>query len=185
MKHTVLKLMAGWGLVFAAQAESTVRLNNQDAQKPVVLWYDGRLAYEGVYVQVCASIAAGPWWPVASVEGAREVFPLSEPGYFDAGVGVVPFVVPERMLVDFQVFAWQGTADGWDDSVVKGQSVKWNQWVGSWDPGSGLPASGPVLEIPGNIVLYALPEPNSIALGILGGLALMVRRWKVAKIPGK
>jgi hypothetical protein len=70
--------------------------------------------------------------------------------------------------------AWEGTS-GYDASLVKGQSAPITLTLG----GAGSPPS-----VPANLVglasfsMVAIPEPSTMALGLLGAAALLYRRRK-------
>jgi hypothetical protein len=76
----------------------------------------------------------------------------------------------------FVVRAWQG-GTGYADATYKGQSQIFTvDALGGTPPGGGLPVATPTLD---NLSAFTLvPEPSTIALGVLGAAALLFRRRK-------
>jgi len=102
------------------------------------------------------------------------------PGNFDLGAGLVPGVA-DNAQASFQLLAWKGTG-GFAAATEKVSSAVWQQGTGSWNSTAQPPAAvvGVSLNIPGNLTIIptVVPEPSTIALGLLGGLALLIRRRK-------
>lgn len=158
-------------------ADATVKLNNYDSQMPIYYLQSGNLAGQTidgytVYVQVMASYVGGIWTPVEIAGTTTSIFELKEPGYFDAGVGVIPGGKTDAFYT-FYVHTWVGTTTP-DTSGIQAYSAHWDQAVGTWDPNSGLPANGPRLEMPNSIVLNPAPEPSTLVLSVFGSIGLML-----------
>ena len=169
MSRVFVLLTTGLILVFSihSRADSTVRLNNRDANQPI---YDNNLQTPAFgpeyYVEVLAGPVGGVLSPITLAGSTETHFPFTEPGYFDAGVGIIPGVM-DGGPADFMIRAWKKSAD----FVADGLSAKWTQLTGSWNPVSGSPdaASTPVLKIPSiTVINVPVPEPATIALGLLG-----------------
>jgi hypothetical protein len=108
------------------------------------------------------------------------VFAPTEPGFFDNGGMSIPGATGTSASLTVQ--AWVG-ATTFAAATTKG-SVTFNQAVASWDPNAQPPApkSGPDLTMPaftlGEGTTPVIPEPSTIALGMLGAAALLIRRRK-------
>lgn len=151
--------------------DATVQLNNKESDTPIYI-INGVLASGDVYVEILSeTIPGGPWSPIQIAGSSTTVLTLSQPGYFDAGVGVIPGAV-DNATVNFQVRAWTGGSE-YETAPYSAETPTWSQSTGSWNPNSGLPATGPILQMPYSLILN-VPEPSSIALGILGGATLLV-----------
>jgi len=179
-------------LSFSVKAQTaTVNLNNFDANGgngvPIYLLTSGTLApTTGIFVQILGGPVGGAVAPVTDKNGVA-IPPIlmgtggAGAGYFDAGVGIIPGVTGgAQAQIGFQ--AWQGTAaGGWAGATVKNQATTWTQLSGNWNSAQVPPAPFPniALALPGtSITLTGVPEPSTIALGLLGGLALLIRRRK-------
>jgi len=109
------------------------------------------------------------------------------PGYFNGGTVVVSQVAPGASGT-FRVFAWDSTAGA--ATSYAAALTAWNSGLthGGWSApvtvptgGAGVPA-GPPLALSGlqpwAVTIVPVPEPSTIALGILGVGALLLRRRK-------
>ena len=181
-----------WFTLCAVQAmgDATIRLNNKDAQMPIFLRHVGTLATpaDQIYIQVLAGPAGGTLIAVTPIGATTSVIELSEPGYFDAGVGIIPGI-GDGKVVDCRIQLWQPLPD-WTglpryEAGTSQWITKWTQRSGSWDPQSGLAPTGPVLAIPLSPIVGAVPEPSTVALGILGGAALITNSVMKASKPKK
>jgi hypothetical protein len=163
-------------VVAPAVAESpiraTVSLNNYDANKAIYLQTDFRLApVAGVYVELLGGPDAEHLSLVVAAGSGQSRFSLSEPGYFDAGVGIIPGVEPTEMAT-LQLRVWNGNYGVYSEAT--GDSVTWRQATGYWNSQAvpPLPATGPVLALPGELFVkdapYYIPEPGSLILLSLG-----------------
>lgn len=169
-----LALLAALTLMGAANiwAAATVTLSNYDSNMPIFYNAVGTLApLDGTFVELI-----GPNGPVTPTGGGSSILSLAEPGFFDGGFGVVPGVADSAQAA-LTLRAWRGAAT-WDVAAERGE-VSWTQATGAWDPTAVPPAapSGPALAIPSS-PLIVVPEPSTIALGILGGAALLLFRRK-------
>lgn len=137
----------------ALGASSTVTLNNYDALQPIFYLTSGTLAPVGTYVELLGGPIGGPLAPVASSSNGAGEFRIDNPGYFDAGIGVIPGVTANG-LAEFQLRAWT-SADSYADATYRGQTTIWQQLTGSWDSNAAppQPPSGPPAQIPSAIVI--------------------------------
>lgn len=176
MKKLVILAALMMGLTAAYAQKATVTFNNYDADKAIFVGSVGTLAGTDVMWQLLGDGQG----VVEAVAGATQsVFPVSaDAGYFDLGVGVVPGAVAGA-TVNFELRAWKG-AD-YASASEKG-SVSWSQATGSWNDVAVPPAAptGPALAIPASVLVTTtvIPEPSTIALGLLGAAALLIRRRK-------
>jgi hypothetical protein len=153
-------------------AEATVKMNNIDSHKPILALPDGTLLDgKDVYVELYGGPIGGTLFPVIPVGISDSRIRLSQPGYFDAGVGVVPGILGNS-YAEFYIRAWFGWPY-YDSASYFNQSPHWTQKTGLWDPKSGLVPTGPALDVSASFVV-ALPEPSGAALGIVGGAALFI-----------
>lgn len=184
MKKT-LGVIAGLALMGVAQSyaanQATIAANNYGAAAGVINYEatagTKTLLPADAWIEVLGG-AAG------SVNSLGAAFHPSEPGYFDNGVLLVPGVAAGA-TASFEVRAWSG-ATAYDAATLKG-SASFTQATGTWDDGVGGtnppgPKSGPDLAVPSFTVGAAgtpvIPEPSTIALGVLGAAALLIRRRK-------
>jgi hypothetical protein len=160
-----LALLAALSMVsVSAMADATITLNNWDSDKAIFSLKEGTIATGNVF---CELLGDGK---VVSAFTAQD-------GYFDNGVGVVPGAA-DNATVSFTLRAWtEGAA--FPGTGLKGE-VSWSQATGSWNSAAvpAVPATGPAMAIPSSIVLGPVPEPSTIALGVLGAAALLLRRRK-------
>jgi hypothetical protein len=133
---------------------ATISLNNWDSNQAVFYQAIGNLAQVGTMVELLGGPIGGSMSPVYAIgSGSPIIFSLGNPGFFDAGVGVVPFVVAGAWA-QFQLLAWEG-ATKYDDATSKGQSPIFQGQTGSWDPNAVPPALpiGPSLPLPSPVVV--------------------------------
>lgn len=97
--------------------------------------------------------------------------PLTEDGYFFGGMGIVPGV-PDNAVVEITLRAWMD-APTWEAAGWRGE-VTWHQLTGSWNPEAFPPSppTGPDLTNPA--LTFIIPEPSTIALGLMGGSAMLL-----------
>jgi hypothetical protein len=158
--------------VFSA---ATVRLNNYDSMMPIYYKYSGNLASgDKCYVQVFGGFVGSKLFPVVNPQTGQSIFHLNAPGYFDGGVGIIA-AVPDGSPVSLEIIAWKGT-ENYATSYEDGTSGTFFQFAGSWDSNSGLPPTGPSLQIPHSIGInmYPVPEPSIIALVGLGMVGFLL-----------
>jgi hypothetical protein len=177
MRIRLISVLLTFGIILSSIgfADLTVKLSNHDSMMPIFYQTFGTLATRNdFYVEVLAGPVGSTLIP-ATIAGTTEtVIKLDQPGYFDGGIGVIPQYdgLHDNGPVDLQVRAWTG-APTYDQSVSTGMSLRWSQFTGSWDPNSGLPPSGPTLNMTASFVVgMPIPEPSVTALGIIGSLAL-------------
>jgi len=179
-------------LSFSVKADkATVNLNNFDANGgngvPIYLVTSGTLApTAGVFVQILGGPSGGEQSAVQDKTGAA-IAPWAMgtggagAGFFDNGVGIVPGVA-DGAQANITLQVWQGTAAGGFGAATTKASATWTQATGSWTSTQVPPAPFPnvALAIPGTSLTMTgvVPEPSTIALGLLGGLALLIRRRK-------
>lgn len=191
MKRTALlaalMLMA---LPSSTWGAATVLLNNYDSNVPALYqhftypWsWDASLVpaplNQNFYVVLLGGPTCALLQPVTIAGTTTFIIPIADvPGFFDAGVGVVPGVV-DRATACFQLWlcqARQGQVDFGVDRI--NQTARWSQATGAWDPAAQppLPPAGPPLQLPIPTWVVDIPEPSTLALGLLGAAALFLRR---------
>lgn len=174
MKKT-LALAAALTVLWTASswAAATISLNNYDSNNPIFYGQTGTLApATGTFVELISTQG-----PVLDTATQSSIIPMSEDGFFFGGVGVVP-TLADSATTDFTLRAWRGAAT-YDAATERGE-VTWNQATGSWNPNAvpPAPAAGPALQNPAGLVITVIPEPSTIALGLIGGAALLFFRRK-------
>lgn len=159
------------------KADATIELSNIDSTKPIFYQNIGTLASgDGFYVELMAQSGAGSAWvPVYIAGNTTSILTLSQPGYFNAGVGIIPGA-SDNSDVSFYVRAWTG-ASTYESSIElgqNGQSSIWHQNTGSWDPNSGLSATGPILAMSDSVIISAhpFPEPTTCVLSLFGAIGM-------------
>jgi hypothetical protein len=167
-----LLLAAALAPLSAAAADGFVRLSNYPGNNPIFFFTTStRLPVDGSFVQVLGGPRDGSLQVLSSSTG-QTVFTLTEPGFFDAGFGVVPGV-PEGTSGFFQLKAWRNAPDfetALRTTGVVGQSVMFSALTGTVTE----PAQ---LETPSFLMCAdCVPEPSTFLLGLLGAGALLVRR---------
>jgi hypothetical protein len=164
--------------IYNTCAIETVNMSNIASQMPIYYdIYGNTTANTPIYAQILYHIYDGaPWALVVSVSTGSSIMTVDESGYFDGGVGTVPWAT-DNSLVSFYVRAWSGTPD-YDSSIQLGKngiSTIWQQNTGSWDQSSGLEPTGPALEMSSHVLVQVqpMPEPSTIALFILASPLLV------------
>ncbi len=169
---TLVTTLPCWAVV-------TVRLNNTDSGMQIGFPNDPHLTFGTGYVELSYSYAGMVAHTIYSADTQKTVFALDANGFFDAGIGVLP-EADSSWQVYITLRAWQGNPN-WNSGLAINQEMSsWTQTtLGSWDPQSGLPPSGPILNIPSPI---GTPEPSTLALGGLGACLLFSRlgwsKWR-------
>ena len=135
---------------------------------PIYLWTEGNLApMSDVYVEVKLGSRGGTQVSSPILGTETIVFPLSAPGYFDAGLGSLGLSQPGTDL-GFQIRAWRGFEGRqlvYDGAFIRGTSESWIQKAGD-----------PILHIPSPILLdYAptIPEHSTLTYGVIGAATLL------------
>lgn len=171
--------------VFAQKA--VVNLNNWDVDKPIFFKSQGGAIPAGttVYAELLGGTVGGTLAPVVPTSGGSSVITVDPDGHFDAGVGVVPGLTAAGPA-DFQLRAWTG-ATTYSAATPDNQAITpvFAGTVNAWND-TAVPQPLPIgttLNLPAaNLVIGSgspvIPEPSTIALGLLGAGALLIRRRK-------
>ena len=163
----------------SAFASGTVWLNNYDADKPVFYLTSGSAANGAdFYAEIWGGPVGGTLSQLKTEGGTATAFALTQ-GYFDAGYATIPGVADSAQAT-LELRAYKGTSYATAEAVGK---LTWNQATGT---AANLTAEPPVMQNPatlnltGNALITAVvvPEPSTIALGMLGAAALLIRRRK-------
>ena len=165
-----LALLAALSMVSAsAMADAVVGLENWTAGTTITV--NGKAPTADVFFTL-----TGPGGLVyASGDKTQTQFTVGKAdlGNFDVGTGVIPGVT-----------GGQAASLKWDLWTAAGEkaSVSWSQATADWNPAAvpPTPAIGPAGTFP-NVNLVAgtvppIPEPSTIALGMIGAAALLLRR---------
>ena len=182
MKNNIIVLFCGLLHLFQIHAQgkeySTINMNNIDCKMPLYLYKNGNLApVDTTYVMILSGPAGGALSPVTPIGVNSPLIKLSQPGYFDAGVGIIPGIGPNYEIT-VEVIAWQsfpvnpGTYEG---ATFTGSHL-WYQFAGSWDSSSGTTPTGPSLAMTRPVLITGVPEPKTVALGLLGGAAMITNQ---------
>jgi hypothetical protein len=173
MKKSVLAIVCAMATV-GAYAQGTVNFANAGAWGTAPVFNtDGTtpLAGAGFMAELYGGADAASLLPVGSAT------PFLVSGFFNGGATSVGTVQPGA-TGSFQVRAWDvSTGTGWDDATVRGESTVFQVATG----GSGAPASPPA-GLAGltsfSLSAAVVPEPTTVALGLIGAAALLLRRRK-------
>lgn len=109
--------------------------------------------------------------------GTGRAIVLDEPGYFD--FGPIDTNVGDNMSATFKIELWKGTSGSTFASSIERTAMIWTQNTGSYPTGVPPPPPAPATLTfggAGSIGIILIPEPATITLGLLGGLALFARR---------
>jgi uncharacterized protein (TIGR03382 family) len=98
--------------------------------------------------------------------------------YLNAITVIVPSVAPGSAGT-FEVRAWVGNSATWEDAFAAGAKQGRSFPISVTTGGAGSPPSLPA-DLVGlqSFAVTPFPEPSTIAFGVLGGLALLLRRRK-------
>jgi hypothetical protein len=173
MKKVLAFLAAVTMISGSAFADASVYLNTYDAGHPIFYLTSGSPATgSDFFAEVLGGPQGGALAPIAS--SGVSTFAIVA-GDFDNGFGSIPGLA-DNSAGSFTLRAWKGTA-GYDAALEKG-SVSWNQTTGA-NPGAPALPTPATLNIPSSVLIVAaVPEPSTIALGLLGAAALLIRRRK-------
>jgi len=98
---------------------------------------------------------------------------------FEGGVGEFSAAVVAGSDVTMKVRSWTGAAT-YDAATFKGETGTWTVKSGSWDKTPPIPLAPDIaLNMPALTMIdtsTVIPEPTTIALAMLGGAALFLRR---------
>lgn len=178
MKKT-LALAAALTVLWTASswAAATVGLNNYGTGAGQIFWEQTpgnpiAAPTAGTFVQLVVTATGAP---VTDAATGDALIAMSEDGRFYGGTGVVPGAA-DSATVELTLRAWRDAAS-WDAATARG-SATWSQATGAWNPQAvpPAPATGPDMLNPA--VTIVVPEPSTIALGLLGGAALLLFRRK-------
>jgi hypothetical protein len=155
-------------------AQGTVNFNNRNLTRPDGTTYHAPILGNTVgataqLVQIGAGGAVTPLTPTHTFRAAPN-------NQFLTGnlIVEIPGVAAGTVGTVVRMRAWQGAS--YDAAAEKGESA--NITLGAL---GGTPASGPPLTPPnldGLESFTVVPEPSTIALGVLGAAALLLRRRK-------
>ena len=117
--------------------------------------------------------------PVVDMTTQSSIIPLTEDGFFFGGVGVVPGLA-DNATTEFTLRIWRGAARY--DAAAERESFTWTQATGSWDLNSVPPAPpiGDALQNP--VLCHYIPEPGPIALGLIGGAAMLLFGGRASRL---
>jgi len=164
-----------------AVAQGTVTFNSTGSQ----VFYDP--AYNGGVAVPVGSFTVGLYYgatgttdPTAlTLLRTAGISPLA--GRFLGGLVTTPNTTPAGSPAVFEVRAWSGAyasfeaaVSSGDGSVYVGRSGLFNNPTG----GAGSPPGAPQSLTFANVLVSPVPEPSTIALGLLGVGALLLRRRK-------
>jgi hypothetical protein len=131
---------------------AAVAVNNYDSKKTINNADGSLAAIADTFVQVWGGPIGEPLKLLASSTGVR-TFKLTEPGYFDLGIGIVPDVTPSGPA-QFQVRAWRGGTN-YETAIRRGVSLVFTQATGGVLPPPSIPNPAALL-IPDAIVLRSV-----------------------------
>lgn len=169
---TIASLIAALLVVLSTASAGTgpVFVNNYDANFPIYLYNlagpIGPVPNDGsFYIQIFAGSDGG------SLVSIIPSTPLisADPGFFD--FGFTDTGLPDHGSGYFRLRVWAGDLGSTYDSSVIRNELDWTQTVGSYSASTGVPP----FPQPSSLT-FGVPEPSSVALFVLGGLALALRR---------
>jgi hypothetical protein len=162
-----LALLAALSVVsVSVMADATIGIENYTANTPIFELTAGTAPTTDVFCQLLGNGSVVSSFTVAKADA----------GFFDNGVGVVAGAA-DNSMVNFEFRAW--TVGTWPPTDGLWAQGSWSQATGSWNPAAvpPTPAMGPAGNFP-SLTLGPIPEPSTIALGMLGAAALLLRRRK-------
>jgi len=172
LKHIALIAVASFlAVVQGFAGTGPVNANNYDANSaagfPIYYLNSSTLApIDGtIWVQLYAN-------NVALFSGTGKALD-SDPGFFD--FGPVDTNVGDTTSASFKLEAWKGSAGSTFASASERNSVTWTQNTGNYPVGTPPPPPNPAtLTYGGNasLTIVSVPEPATITLGVLGGVAV-------------
>ena len=188
MKKVATLAISLWASAVVSHAQGTVNFANAGAGFNAQVYIDvvggSQFAGAGYMAQLLLVGAGGSLTPVGNVAN----FIAGANGYFNGGAVTVPGVAAGATAT-FQVFAWNGASGqaayapalaAWQAGLIYGGfSLPDPAGVTIATGGAGNPP-GPPAGLVGlqPWAVTIVPEPSTIALGIIGGLALLLRRRK-------
>jgi hypothetical protein len=172
---TMKKIFCAFGLLaltsFSSFAQGTVNFDNLGTGQPIYLYPGGAGAGTGPSARAALFMNG-----VLIPDSITTFFSTTDPGamYLSSIVVAIPGVTPGASAT-LQAGAWIG-GPTFDDAIARGFSEPFSVVTG----GAGEPPT-----LPGDTTFKSfsivVPEPSSIALGLLGACALLFSR-RVAKL---
>ena len=142
---------------------------------------DGRLASSAFRAQLWASAPGGTLEAIGAT--ANFLTGSSGAGFFIGGSRIITQVAPGG-TAQIQVRAWRvtdgtTTANTWQEAAARGRGLGQSA-VFTVATGGGGDPPGPPVQLIGMTSFNLVPEPSTIALGIIGGLGtlMLIRRRK-------
>jgi len=125
--------------------DAAVWLNNYDANCPIIDADD--LAFGDDFgVQVWGGPVGGVLRPVVMETSGTSIVKLKEPGFFNAGIGIIPAFPDDQNQADFIIRVWKG-APAYELAGIVMQSARWTQTTGAY-PLSSNSTPPAALQIP-------------------------------------
>jgi len=186
MKKVAILAISLWASAVVSHAQGTVTFANAGPGINAQVYIDtvggSQFARAGYMAQLLL-VSGGSLSPIGPVAN----FIAGANGYFNGGVVTIPNVAGGANAT-FQIFAWDGASGqsayaaalaAWQGGVIHGGYSKPDAGVTIALGGGGSP-QGPPAGLVGlqPWAVTIVPEPSTIALGIIGGLALLLRRRK-------
>jgi len=186
MKKVSILAISLWASVVVSHAQGTVQFANLGSTFSAPVHRDtitGPLVASSSYLAQLVLVGAGG--SLTPVGAAASFLGSAAPGFFSGGVITVSQVTPGATAT-FRVFAWDGASGqaayaaaltAWSSGAIYGGYSGPDVTIATG--GGGVPAGPPAALAglqPWSVTI--VPEPSTIALGILGGLALLLRRRK-------
>jgi len=188
MKKFATLAISLWASAVVSHAQGTVNFANAGAWGSAQVHIDslsGAFVTSSTYMAQLLLVGTGgsltPIGPVANfLQGAN--------GFFNGGTVTVAGVAPLANAT-FQIFAWDGASGqatyasalaSWQGGAIHGGYAEpYPAGVTVALGGAGSP-QGPPAGLAGlqPWAVTIVPEPSTIALGVIGGLALLLRRRK-------
>jgi len=176
----VLSVLAALAVIGSASCfgAAAVTLSNYDSQNPI--YYTGTtLAGAGCYIQIYGGKDAASAVALVSTGGGNGVFSFADdPGFFDGGIGNVPGV-DDKAQATLIAHIWKGdgTPGAWSSlGPDASNTYTWTQATGANTP-PNLPAAASLLN-PAGMTIVTVPEPTTLALGLIGAAGLLFFRRK-------
>jgi len=183
MKKFATIAISIWASVVVSHAQGTINFANAGAGFLAQVHLDtiaGPLVANTSYMAQLLLVGAGN--SLNPIGAPANFLGSGGPGFFNGGV--VDSGLVAGTTGTFQVFAWDGASGqaayaaalaAWTGgSIHGGYSIQVTVPTG----GSGTPAGPPGALTGLQPWAVTVPEPSTIALGIIGGLALLLRRRK-------
>jgi len=172
-------VVVGSALSSQAATVGVVNLSNYETMQAILGVNGTAVDAANTYVQLSYTVGGDAAALAATTSGATQ-WTLDDGGYFDMGTGVLSTGAAGAASVTFTLQAWTG-ATSYAAATTKG-ALTWTQAAGSWNQDAQPPQTPPsvTLAMPGTLTLTTevVPEPSTIALGLIGAGALLIRRRK-------